>query len=132
MRCVVFLACFFALVAGPVPARDGDAIRDTIEGQIAAFHDSDVEAAFDYASPMIQRMFRTPEGFGAMVERGYPMVWRAQAVRFLALREEAGRLWQRVMITGPEGRLHLLDYEMREIDGKWRINGVVAVPQVGA
>ena len=117
--------------AVPAQARE-QSIRSVINDQIAAFRADDLDAAYGHAAPGIQRLFPTPERFGTMVRRGYPMIWRPRAVEFFGLREERARIWQRVLITGPEGGLHVLDYEMREIDGLWRIGGVVRVPGAGA
>ena len=51
-------------------------------------------------------------------------------VRMLDLREEGGRILQRVEILDSKGTLYLLDYEMIEGDDGWKINGVqfVAAP----
>lgn len=112
---------------------ENPAIEDTIQGQIEAFKVDDFATAFMFASPNIRGMFRTPENFGLMVRQGYPMVWRPADVEFLGLREEAGRLWQRVQVRGAQGGLHQLDYNMIETDSGWQINGVqmVVVPGVG-
>ena len=62
------------------------------------------------------------------------MVHRPSDVRFLELREVAGRLWQRVMMTDAAGRIHMLDYQMIETPEGWQINGVqiLPAPDVGA
>ena len=44
-------------------------------------------AAFDYASPTIRGIFGSPDRFGAMVQQGYPMVYRPSEVRYLERRE---------------------------------------------
>ena len=68
----------------PVAAQAQDqSIEDVITSQLQAFNDRDIEEAWQYASPMIQGMFRTPENFGNMVRNGYPMVWDNSDVRFL-------------------------------------------------
>ena len=132
MRHVLALLFIASLtLAAPAAARE-DGIRATISDQISAFRDDDLDAAYGHAAPGIQRLFGSPQRFADMVRGGYPMVWRPQAFEFLGLREEGGRIWQRVMFTGPEGGLHILDYDMREIDGVWRIGGVVRVPGAGA
>lgn len=128
---VVFVVCALITVTAPAAARE-DGIRATISDQIAAFRENDLDAAYGHAAPGIQRLFGSPQRFADMVRGGYPMVWRPRAFEFLGLREEGGRIWQRVMLTGPEGGLHILDYDMREIDGVWRIGGVVPVPGAGA
>ncbi len=99
-------------------------IEANISAQIQAFKADDFATAFTFASPNIQRLFGDPENFGVMVRRGYPMVWRPVDVRFLELREVAGNLWQKVMITDGDGRVHLLDYQMIQQEGRWKINGV--------
>ena len=104
------------------------AIEQTIQSQIDAFLADDFATAFTFASPGIQGMFGTPENFGAMVRQGYPMVWRPSDVTFGDLREIAGALWQRVVVTDANGTLHYLDYRMEQVDGQWRISGVQILP----
>ncbi len=106
-------------------------IESTIRGQIDAFLADDYTRAFTFASPMIQGMFGTPENFGAMVSRGYPMVHRPTAVRMLEQREVSGQLYQRVMVTDGAGATHLLDYQMIRAGDAWQINGVQLLPSVG-
>ncbi len=101
-----------------------DEIEANISAQIQAFKADDFATAFTFASPNIQRLFGDPENFGIMVRRGYPMVWRPADVRFLELREISGALWQKVMITDGDGRVHLLDYQMIRQENGWKINGV--------
>ncbi len=101
-----------------------DEIEANISAQIQAFKADDFATAFTFASPNIQRLFGDPENFGIMVRRGYPMVWRPADVRFLELREIGGALWQKVMITDGNGRVHLLDYQMIQRENGWKINGV--------
>lgn len=119
-----------ALLAGPVAAQDA-AIRQTIESQLDAFRAHDTTRAFSYASPMIKGIFGTPDNFGAMVEQGYPMVWQPGPAQMLELRNVAGNLWQRVMITDGAGQSYLLDYMMVETAEGWQINAVQLLPQQG-
>lgn len=112
-----------ALIGGAAQA-DKPAITGVIGAQIEAFQADDFGEAFTHASPGIQDIFGTSERFGTMVRQGYPMVWRPSEVRYLELREIAGNLWQRVMVTDQVGRIHLLDYQMIETENGWKINGV--------
>jgi len=106
-----------------------DAIEDVIENQIEAFQADDFVRAFDFASPSIRNMFRTPENFGTMVQRGYPMVWRPAEVRMGELREIDGVPWQKVFVTDQAGTRHVLDYRMEQgADGIWRISAVQLLP----
>ncbi|MEM7088387.1 MAG: DUF4864 domain-containing protein [Pseudomonadota bacterium] len=116
----------FSLSAGLVSSAFAQSaeIEANIAAQIQAFKTDDFVTAFTFASPNIQRLFRNPENFGAMVRNGYPMVWRPADVRFLELREVAGSLWQKVMITDSNGQVHILDYQMIQQDNGWKINGV--------
>ncbi|NOD97268.1 DUF4864 domain-containing protein [Ruegeria sp. HKCCD6228] len=99
-------------------------IEANISAQIQAFKADDFATAFTFASPSIQRLFQNPDSFGAMVRNGYPMVWRPSEFRFLELREIAGALWQKVMITDANGRVHILDYQMIPLEDGWKVNGV--------
>lgn len=103
------------------------ALESVIQNQLDAFQQDDFATAFTYASPNIKGLFGTSDRFGQMVRSGYPMVWRPAHVRYLALRNEAGQIWQRVMITDQAGTLHFVDYQMIETADGWQINGVQLV-----
>ncbi len=118
------LAVFLSVGLASGVFAQSDEIEANIAAQIQAFKADDFATAFTFASPNIQRLFQTPENFGVMVKRGYPMVWRPADVRFLELREVAGSLWQKVMITDGAGRVHILDYQMVPLENGWKINGV--------
>ena len=127
------LLALLLVLAAPAPAQDGAAIEETITAQLDAFNDRDVAGAWQYASPMIQSMFGSPENFGMMVQRGYPMVWTNSDARFLELRDIDGRLWQKVLVRAADGTAHILDYQMIQTDDGWQINGVsiLPAPEVG-
>ncbi|MBE1283574.1 MAG: DUF4864 domain-containing protein [Rhodobacteraceae bacterium] len=130
MRAVLLSLVFVWSMLGAAQAQNAE-IESVIGDQIEAFKVDDFDQAFTYASPSIQGIFGSPERFGQMVRNGYPMVWRPDEVRFLELREVAGNLWQRVMITDAEGQVHLLDYQMISLGNAWKINGVQFVKQPG-
>ncbi len=110
---------------GPAGAQDAEAdIQAVISGQIEAFKADDFETAFSFASPTIKRMFGSPARFGAMVQTGYPMVWRPAQVRFSGVQTRGGRTIQSVVVTDQSGALYVLDYEMIAVDGGWQIDGV--------
>ena len=124
----VLLACL--IFAFPAAAQDTP-IQSTIQNQLQAFQADDFATAFSFASPTIKGIFGNPENFGRMVMQGYPMVHRPAAVKMLELREVAGGLWQRVMITDAGGRTHLLDYQMVEGSDGWQINAVHLLQPAG-
>ncbi len=133
MRRVLLSAvfCLAACTAALAQTARDPAIEGTIQSQFDAFLNEDVTTAFSFASPSIKGLFGTPENFGAMVRNGYPMVWRPADVRYLELREVAGGLWQRVMVTDQSGQTHLLDYQMVKTPDGWQINAVQLLPKVG-
>ncbi|MHA6263495.1 DUF4864 domain-containing protein [Arenibacterium sp. CAU 1754] len=123
MRRILIVLCLVIGFVGPASAKDVE-IEETIGAQLDAFLVGDLAEAFGYASPTIQKIFRTPENFGFMVRDGYPMVWQPSDVQFLELREISGSLWQKVMVTDAQGNIHLLDYQMVELESGWKINAV--------
>lgn len=132
---MVLLAFVLAVAAAPARAGEpADTIRAVIADQIDAFLAGDLEAAYAHASPMIQGKFPTPQIFGEMVRTGYPMIWRPRRVEMLDLTETARGPVQKVLVEDQAGRLYEAAYEMRLIDGRWRINGVYlrALPALGA
>ena len=132
---VVLFALVLGLSAGQARADEpADGIQSVIERQIAAFRANDLDRAFTFASPGIQRQFGDPQNFGRMVQNGYPMVWRPAETNFLSVEVIDGLLWQNVMIRDQAGGIHLLDYQMINTGDGWQINGVqiLRAPDVGA
>lgn len=130
-RRTLALAALLAGWAAAGIAQDGTdatAIAGVIDGQLDAFNARDIPDAWSFASPGIQMLFGTPQNFAFMVQNGYPMVWTNGGAEFLDLREEGGRLWQRVRLRDGAGGLHVLDYAMIETPDGWRIDGVVILP----
>ncbi len=120
------LSALAAVYAGASSAQD--AFGNVISDQLTAFHDRDIAQAFTFASPAIKRIFGSPENFGIMVERSFPMIWDHASARFLAQRQEGGAIFQRVMVTGQDGRAFVFDYKMIETQQGWKIDGVDYVP----
>jgi hypothetical protein len=115
------------VVATAAFAQDQD-IETVIGEQLQAFNERDVQDAWQYASPMIQGLFGTPDNFGNMVRNGYPMVWTNREVEFLDLGDVNGVLTQRVLIRDLDGVAYILEYAMVETAEGWRINGVQVLP----
>ncbi len=127
LRTRIAAAMLGAALLGAAPAAQAgpaEEIRAVIENQLEAFQRDDWEGAFAFASPMIRDMFRTPERFGGMVRGGYPMVWRPSRVEIGPLERTPRGPVQLVYLEDAAGVLHVAAYEMIEIDGVWRINGV--------
>ena len=129
-RVLALLALVLGLVAAAqaqqpaLSADDRAAIRDTIQGQIEAFRRDDGEAAFGFASPMIQGMFGKPDVFMEMVRQGYPPVYRPRVFDFREIVDLHGQVAQKVHVVGPDGRPVTAVYPMTQLpDGSWRIDG---------
>jgi hypothetical protein len=60
------------------------AVKNTVQAQLAAFAKDDADLAFSYAAPTIRAMFETPQNFMAMVQDAYPVVYRPEKLLFLA------------------------------------------------
>jgi hypothetical protein len=107
-----------------VSAADRAAIRDVIQGQVEAFRRDDGDAAFGYASPMIQGMFGQSDEFMDMVRQGYRPVYRPKVFDFREIVDLHGQIAQKVHVVGPDGRPVTAVYPMTRLpDGSWRING---------
>ncbi|NDR59547.1 DUF4864 domain-containing protein [Aliiruegeria sabulilitoris] len=117
------LLCVSGL-AGTAQQADPATIESVIRDQVADFAMDDWDGAFDHASPTIRRLFGTAENFGTMVRNGYPMVWRPSELRFGRLSEHTGGALQRVIVFDGTGVPHAMEYEMIQVDGTWKINGV--------
>lgn len=123
MRHLFYLVVLAIGLSGPVRA-DESALKAVISAQIEAFLANDVERAWEFASPTIQHRFGSPEHFGAMVRDGYPMVWRPSDVTFLDSEVIAGKLWQNVLVRDAGGAFYVVEYQMIENEGGWKINAV--------
>ena len=120
---------FFALMASAQEVlAPNPEIEATIAGQFGAFLAEGVGAAWQFASPNIQRIFRDAQNFGRMVEQGYPMVWAPAQVDFIDLQSFGGILVQRVQVIDQAGNAHYLGYQMIQTEGGWKINGVQILP----
>lgn len=111
-----------------------ETIEDVIGQQLSAFNERDIPKAFEFASPMIKRLFGNARNFGSMVSRAYPMVWDNSDVRFLDAREADGAQFQKVLVKDADGGLHVLEYKMIPVHDGWQIDGVqlMPAPEVGA
>lgn len=137
---ITFLLALFMLqqpaTAQSLSDADRSAFQSIITGQIDAFQADDGARAYEFAAPMIRRIFPNPDMFMAMVRKGYPQVYRPQSYRFgEAGFSASGRPTQRITIVGPDGISYEAIYTMeQQPDGSWQINGcaIVRAPELGA
>jgi hypothetical protein len=108
---------------------DRSQIRSVIAAQLQAFQEDDAETAFEFASPGIQDMFRTPMNFLQMVRQSYQAVYRPRSVIFEDLVLLQDLPTQPVLLLSAEGvpvrALYLME---NKTSGDWRITGCYLIP----
>jgi hypothetical protein len=100
------------------------ATRVVIRQQLAAFRKNDYPAAYRHAAPEIQDQFPLPL-FRQMVKEGYPQIARHREASFGAPRSHGDRVEVPVTVTGEDGVAAEVVYQMRRVDGRWRVAGVI-------
>lgn len=135
MKQIILGLGFAVVVAASAFAQSGakENVESVINQQIEAFQANDIERAFSFASPNLRTLFGSSRNFAAMVQQGYPMVWRPSEYEFGDLRSEGGRQYQTMIFTDQQGQRHMLEYELSDANGSWRIYSVVYLrqPDVG-
>lgn len=130
MRMILIALSVWLAALGAVPAQESapgpapDPAQAVIRAQIDAFMDDDFVTAFTFASPNIRRVFGSPQIFAQMVVTGYPMVHRPADLRFAGQAMRGETLVQRVLITDDAGALHVLEYDLIDVDGTPLIDAV--------
>ena len=126
----------FAALADPISATDKAEFQRIITAQITAFRADDGPAAYDFAAPVVRKIFTSPEIFMSMVKQGYRPVYRPQSFTFTeALIDPKGRPSQKMTVVGPDGKTYVALYTMeKQPDGTWRIAGctLLEIPGVDA
>ncbi len=131
-RLAVVVLIGLALTSPARAATEQDDIKTVIESQLNAFAADDGSAAFSFAAPIVQNIFKTPEQFMAMVKQGYQPVYRNQNRIFGDLfQDNLGRPAMRVVLTGADGKRYEALYAMeKQGDGTWKIAAcvILAIP----
>jgi Domain of unknown function (DUF4864) len=118
--------------ASPFTDADARAVRTVVEAQLAAFAVDDAAKAFSYAAPNVREAVGTPAGFMAMVQSGYPVVYRPASVAFLKANGKDDDVIQRVQMTDASGESWLAIYSLQRQKNKtWRITGCSVVENKG-
>ena len=119
--CIISLSA----VAQSPSSAEGAEFQRIIAAQISAFQADDGKGAYEFAAPVVRRVFPSVEGFMAMVKKGYPQVYRPQSFAFKeTLTDPLGRPAQKVLIVGPDGKTYVAVYTMeKQADGAWLISG---------
>ena len=119
------IAAAFLAFASPAVADDANTATDTqrvIASQIAAFKANDGATAYSHAAPNVQRFFPNTEAFMSMVRSGYKPVYNPRNYTFGRFNSRDGKLFQEVLITGPQGKEWIALYTLeRQADGSLKI-----------
>ncbi len=102
------------------------AAQSSIEGQLRAFQAGDGAAAYSFAAPGIKGIFPTADVFMNMVAGAYPPIHKPRSFSFGEAQElSGGKIAQKVMITGPDGKEYEALYQLElQPDGVFRIIAV--------
>jgi hypothetical protein len=119
-----------ALLLGAIaPAAAGDdvaAAQSVIRAQEQAFGRDDAAAAYSFASPAIQGLFRNPEGFMFMVRNSYAPVYRHRSFEFGIAKVVDGKIIQNVDIIDADGVAWDAVYTLEpQPDGSLKISACV-------
>ena len=98
------------------------AVKNTVQAQLAAFAKDDADLAFSFAAPSIRAIFETPQNFMAMVQHAYPVVYRPAKLLFLAAAGTSSAVVLPVKMWDQEGLSWMATYKLeRQADGRWLI-----------
>jgi hypothetical protein len=125
---LVILATVFLLTPAfaQVNETTAQAVKSTIQAQLAAFEKDDGDLAFSYAAPNIRALFQTPQNFMAMVQGAYPVVYRPSKLLFLAASVMDLAVVQPVKMWDQNDRSWIATYKLeRQADGRWLIDACV-------
>ena len=100
------------------------AVRTVVRGQLDALARDDAVKAFSFAAPNVRQAVGSAAAFLAMVQRGYPVVYRPASVAFLKPESEGDQAIQRVRMVDGAGDAWLAIYSLQlQKDRSWRITG---------
>lgn len=118
--------------AAPFTPTDASEVRKVVAAQLAAFAADDAARAFSYAAPNVRQAVGDAAGFLAMVQSGYPVVYRPASVAFLKANGKDDDAIQRVQMTDAAGESWLAIYSLQRQKNKvWRITGCSVVENKG-
>jgi hypothetical protein len=100
---VLAVALLLGAIAPAAAGGDVAAAQSVIRAQEQAFGRDDAAAAYSFASPAIQGLFRNPEGFMFMVRNSYAPVYRHRSFEFGIAKVVDGKITQNVDIIDADG-----------------------------
>ena len=124
---VVFLMAGLLIATSSLAEDNLESARNVIEQQIVAFLNDDVDSAYSYTAPGVQKNFPEPQRFFDMVKQRYAPVYRPGNYAFgRALgKSDGSAIAQELLITGPQGKNWQAVFMLeRQGSGEYRISGV--------
>ena len=91
------------LHAGAFTAAQETSVRAVVEAQLAALARDDAVKAFSFAAPNVRQAVGSAAAFLAMVQRGYPVIYRPASLAFLKPEGKDGQAIQRVQMVDASG-----------------------------
>ena len=120
------------LHAGAFTAAQETSVRAVVEAQLAALAKDDAVKAFSFAAPNVRQAVGSAAAFLAMVQRGYPVIYRPASLAFLKPEGKDDQAIQRVQMVDASGDAWLAIYSLQlQKDRTWRITGCNLVPNKG-
>ena len=109
------------------PREIREAVRATVDGQLAAFEQENFEAAYAFAARGIRRQFSAAV-FAEMIRRGYPALVRHARRDVGIVRDNRdGRAFVDVTVFDARGRAARFRYQLVEERDGWRVEGVLPI-----
>jgi Domain of unknown function (DUF4864) len=99
----MLLACLVGTIAVAAGTDDIGTAQSIIRAQEQAFARDDAAAAYDFAAPALQLIFRGPDGFMSMVRNSYAPVYRHRSFDFAGTKIVDGKILQGVQIVDADG-----------------------------
>ena len=118
--------------AGAFTAAQEKSVRAIVQAQVAALARDDAVKAFSFAAPNVRQAVGSATAFLAMVQRGYPVIYRPASMAFLKPEGKDDQVIQRVQMVDASGDAWLAIYSLQlQKDKTWRITGCNVVPNKG-
>lgn len=118
--------------AGAFTAAQEKSVRAIVQAQVAALARDDAVKAFSFAAPNVRQAVGSAAAFLAMVQRGYPVIYRPASMAFLKPEGKDDQVIQRVQMVDASGDAWLAIYSLQlQKDKTWRITGCNVVPNKG-
>jgi len=112
-----------------LPASEWTAIREVIDGQLAALRRGDAVRAFSFAAPGIRERFGDAPTFLAMVRDSYAALLDARYTEYLDGAVVDDTTIQPLRLVMNDDTVLVALYQMRkDADGRWRVAGCVIAP----